>query len=91
VEEPVGASPSVEAIQTWIVARVSHRTGVPSAEVDVRAPLTRHGLDSVALITLAADLEKWLGYRFRENPLNAASTIESLARFLAGEVAKNRT
>ena len=88
MEGPVEASPSVEAIQNWIVSRISHLTGIPSGEVDVQAPLTRHGLDSVALIALAADLEKWLGYRFRENPLNAASTIESLALFLAEEVAK---
>ena len=55
--------------------------------MDPAAPLARHGLDSVALITLAADLEKWLGYRFRENPLDGYPTIAALARFLAEETA----
>jgi acyl carrier protein len=80
-------SPSAPEIQDWLVARVSALAEVPPDEVDVRAPLTRHGLDSVALVALAADLEKWLGYRFRENPLDAHPTIEALARFLAEEVA----
>lgn len=91
MEGPVDITPSAEAIQTWIVSRISHLTNVPPGEVDAKAPLTRHGLDSVALIALAADLEKWLGYRFRENPLNAASTIESLAGFLAEQVAAKKT
>ena len=81
-------TPSAREIEAWMVERVAGLTGVPPAEVDVRAPLTRHGLDSVALIALAADLEKWLGYRFRENPLHAHPTIESLARFLADRVAE---
>ena len=51
-------------IEKWLVARMSRATSIPPDEVDVHAPLTRHGLDSVALIALAADLERWLGYRF---------------------------
>jgi acyl carrier protein len=80
-------TPSAQEIEGWIVARVAALTGVPPGEVDVRAPLTRHGLDSVALIALAADLEKWLGYRFRENPLDVHPTIEALSQFLAQQVA----
>ena len=72
-------TPTADEIQAWIVARVSHLTNVPAGRGGRRAPLTRHGLDSVALIALAADLEKWLGYRFRENPLDAHPTIEALA------------
>ena len=83
-------SPSAAEIADRMVARVSRLTGVLPAEVDVRAPLTRHGLDSVALIALASDLEKWLGYRFRANPLEAHPTIESLARFLAAEAARGK-
>lgn len=81
-------TPSADEIQTWLMERVSALTDVPPGDVDVRAPLARHGLDSVALLALAADLEKWLGYRFRENPLDAHPTIEALARFLAGELAR---
>jgi acyl carrier protein len=90
VEGPADLAPSEDVIRDWIVARVGHLTNVPPGEVDVLAPLTRHGLDSVALIALAADLEKWLGYRFRENPVDASTTIESLARFLAADIRKQK-
>ena len=83
-------TPSAEEIQAWIVERVSHLTNVPAAEVDPCDPLTRYGLDSVALIAVATDLETWLSYRFRENPLDAHPTIEALARFLAEESAKQK-
>jgi acyl carrier protein len=81
-------TPSEDEIRAWIVERVGVLAGVPPEEIDVRVPLARHGLDSVVVIALAADLEKWLGYRFRENPLEAHPTIEALAHFLAAEVAK---
>jgi 8-amino-7-oxononanoate synthase len=79
-------TPTEAEISDWIVARVSQLTEVPPADVDVRAPLTRYGLDSVALVALATDLEKWLGYRFRENPLDAHPSVEALSRFLAEQV-----
>ena len=37
---------SAEEIRDWLVTRVSQLTGVPSGELDVRAPLARSGLDS---------------------------------------------
>ena len=69
-----------------MVARVAELTGLPADEVDPAAPLARHGLDSVALITLTAELEERFGYRFRENPLDAHPTIDALARFVAEKV-----
>jgi acyl carrier protein len=81
-------TPSEDEIRAWIVARVAALARVPPEEIDVRAPLRRLGLDSVVVIALAADLEKWLEYRFRENPLEAHPTIESLAQYLAAELAK---
>ena len=81
-------TPTAAEIQAWMVDRVSTLTDIPAEEVDVRAPLTRHGLDSVALVALATDLEKWLGYRFRENPLDEHPTIEALSGFLGAEVAR---
>ena len=82
-------SRSAEEIRDWIVGRVSELTEIPPAEIDARQPVMSYGLDSVALVRLASDLETWLGYRFRENPLEAHPTIEALARFLAEQTAQS--
>jgi acyl carrier protein len=74
---------SAQEIQDRLVAHLSRLTGLPPREIDVTEPYRRYGLDSVAVVTLVADLESWLGCRFRENPLEEHPTIESLARFLA--------
>jgi acyl carrier protein len=86
MEGPAEVTATADAIRDWIVARIAILTGVPPAEIDVGAPLCRHGLDSIALIALASDLEKRLGYRFRENPVDASTTIESLSRYVAERV-----
>ena len=75
---------TADEIREWLVARVAAITGLLPAEVDPDAPLTRHGLDSVALIALVGEFEGWLGYRFRENPLDHYPTITVLAEFLSG-------
>ncbi len=81
-------TPSVRDIEVWVVNRVSDLTGTEPAAIDVNAPFRRHGLDSVAVVMLAADLETWLGYRFRANPLDEHPTIAALAEFLAQELAR---
>jgi acyl carrier protein len=79
---------TADEIRHWLAGRVSTLTGLPPAEVDPDAPLTRHGLDSVALIALVGEFEEWLGYRFRENPLDQYPTITSLAGFLTSRPAE---
>jgi acyl carrier protein len=79
---------SAQEIQDWIIGRVSDLTGIAPEEMDAREPLLNYGLDSVALVALTIDLEKWLDYRFREDPLEEHPTIEALARYLAGQTTK---
>jgi acyl carrier protein len=81
---------SAHEIESWLVARASTVTGVSPSEIDVNESLLRLGLDSVAVIALAAELEKWLGYRFHENPLDAHPSIAGLSRFLAEQLAEEK-
>ena len=74
---------SVREIQDWLVSRISNLTGVPAVEIDVAEPVRRYGLDSVAVVTMIADLEAWLGIRLHENPLDEHGTIAALAQYLA--------
>jgi acyl carrier protein len=74
-----------EAVQEWIVTRVSELTGIPPNEVDVEAPIERAGLDSIQMLVMTGDLENWLGFRFRGDPLDEFPTIAALARFVAAQ------
>ena len=76
---------AAEAIQEWIVTRVSELTGIPPDEVDVEAPIERAGLDSIQMLVMTGDLENWLGFRFRDDPLDEFPTIAALARFVAAQ------
>jgi acyl carrier protein len=80
---------SAEEIRTWLRTRVSHLTGTPPESIDENEPLLRLGLDSVGVVTLAADLEAWAKYRFRENPLEQYPSITALAEFVAAELARS--
>jgi acyl carrier protein len=81
-------TPTAAEVQEWLVRRVGDLTGVPPAEIDVREPVTRYGLDSAAMIQLLFQLEGWLGCRFRENPFAERPSIEALARHFAEQAAK---
>lgn len=76
-------------ISDWIVGQVAAMTGVPPEKVDPDAPLTRHGLDSVAVVTLVSELETWTSYRFRENPLDRYPTIGAISEYLAAQLAQD--
>ena len=43
---------------------------------------------TLPVIAWSGEVEAWLGYQFRENPVEAHPTIESLARFLAEQAAR---
>lgn len=76
-------SRSAQQIQDWMTNRLCHLMGVTPQAIDPHEPLRRYGLDSVTLVAFIADLEEWLGYRFRSNPLTDDSTLATLAAFLA--------
>ena len=76
---------SVQEIQDWMIDRISRLTGHAAEQIDPGVPVLHHGLDSVAVVSFAADLEEWLGCKFRGNPFDEHATIEALAQFLAGQ------
>ena len=76
---------SAEAIQAWLVERIASLTHLPPEEINVRAPFDDYGLDSVMIVTLVVDLQRWLGWQFHDNPLEDHPTIASLAEYLAAK------
>jgi len=77
-------STNAELIQAWLVSKLSERLGIVSHEIDVREPFASYGLGSTEAVSLAGELAEWLGQKLSPALVYEYSTIEALARHLAG-------
>ncbi|HKI16941.1 MAG TPA: AMP-binding protein, partial [Isosphaeraceae bacterium] len=57
---PSGAYGAAE-IKAWLAARVAGALGVDPSAIDPHQPLSQFGLGSLRTISLAGDLQRWLG------------------------------
>jgi amino acid adenylation domain-containing protein len=80
-----GRSRTAREIEEWLAARVGVPLGVEASAVDVRRPFASFGLGSLQAVTLASELEQWLGRPLAPTLAYDHPTIEALARHLAGE------
>lgn len=80
-----------EAIQSWLVAQIAERLRVNPRNVDIQAPFAHYGMDSIQAVSLAADLETWLGREFSPTLVYDYPNIDALARYLAGEKPTSET
>ncbi len=85
--------PNAEAIQAWLVSKLSERLGIESHEIDIREPFASYGLGSTEAVSLAGELAEWLGQKLSPALVYEYSTIKTLSRHLAGstDVAESRT
>ncbi len=74
---------AAEIVQ-WLVTRLASRLGRRPAEIDVYQAFTRFGLDSLALVELSGELEKFFGRSVSPTVLYAYPTIALLVENLAG-------
>jgi acyl carrier protein len=74
-----------DAILEFILEKVGKSLGVPVEKLDPREPFASYGMDSLAAVTLAADLEKQLNRPLPTTIVWDFSTPQLLAAHLAGE------
>ena len=74
---------SRKEIIAWLVAQIAEVNGVAPVTISTTAPFTSLGLDSATSITLAGDLEAWLGIDVDGTALFEHPTIERLAAHLS--------
>jgi acyl carrier protein len=74
-----------EAIQAWLIKRVSAALSLNPDEIDVRETFASFGLDSRTAVSLSGDLERWLGRRLPPTLVWDYPTIEALADHLADD------
>jgi len=76
-------SQPAEAIQNWLISKISERLGLKPHEIDIREPFARYGIDSVQAVSLSAKLEDWLGYPLSPTLIYNYPNIAVLSRYLS--------
>lgn len=75
---------SEEEIAGWLVRQLGRELKLDPGRIDPDAHFTALGLDSVTAVTIAGDLEDWLGRRLPDSLLWDHPSVRALAGFLAG-------
>ena len=73
------------AIRAWLVTRIAAQVKLPPGQIDVREPLDRYGLDSLAAVAITGELGDWLGRSLSPTLFYEFPTVEALARHLVAD------
>jgi myxalamid-type polyketide synthase MxaB len=74
-------------IEDWLIAQLAGRLGLSPDDVDPAQPFAAYGLDSLRMVSLAGDLERYLGRSLPPTLAWDYPTITALAAHLSGETA----
>ncbi|GAA4426396.1 acyl carrier protein [Bremerella cremea] len=89
--EPSKPNPrSAEEIRQWVANYLAKHLQVEPEKIRFDEKLMDVGLDSMQFLVLVGELEKWLGCQFVD-PWIDDFTINTLAQFLAEQVAQGKT
>ena len=71
--------PEITEIRDWLVSQVAAELQISPEKIQTDQPVYSYGIDSMQVVTVIAEFEDWLGFRFDGNPLEDHPTIEALA------------
>ncbi len=77
-------TPDHGEIQTWLLAKLGEELKLDPGSIDVRAPFSHYGLDSMAAVSLVGQLETWLGRELSPTLPYDYPNVNSLAAHLSG-------
>jgi acyl carrier protein len=80
--------PTLEEISQRLITMLAAQLRMKPEEISLTQPLSDYGLDSINAVSLAGDLEDWLGFQLPSTLLWDYPTTGELASFLA-EAAAN--
>ncbi|RRA97701.1 acyl carrier protein [Larkinella rosea] len=83
--------PSSTAIQNWLTQRIATELKITPDRIDVNQPFASLRLDSVFVVTLAVDLETWLGTAIDPSIFWEMPDIASLSDWLVDEYLPTQT
>ncbi|MEH1782799.1 MAG: beta-ketoacyl synthase N-terminal-like domain-containing protein [Nostoc sp.] len=77
-------------IQAWLVNQISQRQNIAPHSIDPRESFSYYGLDSIAAVSLSADLEDWLGCKLLPTLAYDYPTIATLSAYLTETLSQQR-
>ena len=69
---------------TWLIFKVAEQLQINPSEIDIHQPLINFGFDSLAAITLSAELQDWLKIPLQANLADSYPSTEDLVVKLIG-------
>ena len=78
-----GSNRQQNRIQDWLRENLAQRLGIPVSEIDIYEPFASSGLNSVAAVSLSADLEDWLDIKLSPTIVYDYPNIAELAAYLS--------
>jgi acyl carrier protein len=81
----------VDAIRQWLVTQLAEQLGSAPQDIDGCQSFSEYGLDSLTGISLAGDLQEWLGISLSPTLLWEYPSVDTLAQYLAEAVTPQST
>ena len=79
---PQNDLPTAAAISAWLTDKIAELLQIAPETIDSKQPLAVYGLDSVKAVTIAAELEAWLGISVAPTIAYDYPSIQALADYL---------
>ncbi|MEU2794628.1 acyl carrier protein [Streptomyces sp. NPDC007100] len=77
-----------ESLSAWLSQQIALYVKRPATEISATVPLVEYGLDSVSALSVAAELEDYLGIAVDGTVMWDNPTIDALSAALIDELAK---
>ncbi len=75
-------SKTVAEIQAWLASKIAELLQLAPEKIDLKQPLAVYGLNSLKAVSIAAELEEWLGSSVAPTIVYDYPTIQALADYL---------
>ncbi|HEY4384992.1 MAG TPA: type I polyketide synthase, partial [Ktedonobacteraceae bacterium] len=76
---------TAEAIQDWLIQRLSQHLAIKPEEIELQEPFASYGLSSRDAVILSGDLADWLGRQLSPTLVWEYPNISTIAHYLATE------
>ncbi|MEM9216874.1 MAG: amino acid adenylation domain-containing protein [Cyanobacteria bacterium P01_F01_bin.150] len=73
---------TVEEISAWLINKIAESLQLVPKEIDTRQPFAVYGINSLKAVSIAAELEEWLGMSIAPTIVYDYPTIQALANYL---------